>query len=360
MPNIFESGQQVVTDQDTGKSGFSRFLKSDQPGAIYKKIFKVHGRTITFYADGKAHGIHGIEGSPYIYAAVIEQATDRGTPVKRLYGWHQEKDWGHMGLYSIDYMVSKRYKPGWRILDKPVSSDTMNQRQEILAETAKMVRFLLHDQGARTYERIMRVLVAKGRGRICYGHQGSQYTIYGLDNIDWVKVSLREEYNPEAGRLENIATLYEVRDLKVSSAPWGHYRLGHKENDRWIIYQPEVLVSVSRTQNNRVQARNLADFMLNDRPEQEYIKPAWQLYGHGELRLHFNATIYTITGLARFKHYRTLCGVIRQVGDQKIVYLWPGKKSYDAGEPPLEPAGIVVGQRIGSGWEMILTSQKHN
>ena len=266
---------------------------------------------------------------------------------------------------EIIYTLAQKTSTGWKIFDKPRTTESLSVLQKTNLETTKMISYLLKKQGKHTFPRDWLIRHrGKAEGYIAFVYQGKAYYISGFGDRERIHMVISEELNNETKELEKIARFCDY-DRSNQNKPThdyiGVYRLARNTNTGWeLIHPPDPIESVSEVQQSRKAAKELKQFLETDQVEEAEIPiPPQTVHSHGYIRLHFVNQFRDICNLSDFIG-REVFGVIRQENGHKRAFLWLNPARGDKNRtipktPPLKPDGDIIAAKGNGSWKIITT-----
>lgn len=276
------------------------------------------------------------------------QQEDRSGPVKVLYTWKNEADWGDPSKSFTEHILARKIDGNWRILPKAeiVKGQTAaGQRKAEARQTAELINrpeineptTFWQKTVQRKGETCLRVNV-NGRRRYLFGFNGQREVMVVTVKLRGGEVRL-SVYGEGQGLL---------RQFVFPADPKTKTRLGYSN-------------ASGGTQLSRLLARQIRDFLATDQAENAILDlEAKVVSPAGSLKLHTGGALHG--GYIPFSGYgsqagKKVYGRLTVSGREKKVFFWASAADRTAGGAPILPAGHVVARRTGlngtSRWEIV-------
>ena len=287
-----------------------------------------------------------------IYTAV--QQEDRSGPVKVLYTWKNETDWGDGTKSFTEHILARKVDGNWRILPKAEivkGQTTAGQRKAEARQTAELINrpeineptTFWQKTVQRKGETCLRVNI-NGRRRYLFGFNGHNEVMVVTVKLRGGEIRL-SVYGEGQGLL---------RQFIFPADPKAKTRVGYSMAD-------------NGTQRARLLARQIRDFLATDQAENaildlepKVVSPA------GSLKLHTGEALHG--GYIPFSGYgqhagKKVYGRLTVSGQEKKVFFWESAEARAAGGESILPDGHVVARRLGlngtSRWEIVWRTRKN-
>lgn len=346
--NIFKQKLEVIDYVNAGKLGLVGFLEADQAGRLFKKVWTIFHNQLIFQAHGRRHYINSLEECGMIFGVIVQETIrNKDAPVKRLYGWNDERNWGDVEHANITYDLARKGAKGWKILPVPEPVDSLAPIQESKRANTLMLKFLLNSQNDNKYNRSW--IIREGLNpRISYKFRGKTYELFGFKAGEKIKTVISEEFNEGLGRKEKIARFFRAGHRLA-----GVYVLSYRDRTRWDLCHPPIVIkAVGEQSAARLRSGKIKQFLLQALPEESKLEiNGLQVYAGGCVHLKFDRTVYPVYVGRQWEKQVVFCR-LSQVAGEKVAHFWLNEENYRGGKPSLAAEGKTIAIKEGTQWVM--------